>query len=450
MYQFRLTKIAIFAFTVVLAAGCSSGAATDRPAADLPSKDAKKVEFQAPQGSVTFKVASSRSKASFEAATKTVRAKYPNVTLKYMTNYKQNQKAIEDMIAAGDVPDIIDEATTNAWWFYDLDVPLDLEPFVKQFNVDLSKVDQPTLQIIRSINGGKLVQIPTNLNPPMVLFYNKDIFDKFAVPYPKVGNTWDDDIELAKKLSRTDGGVDYRGLTAGTIVNRMQLQLALPYVDQKTGKSVIGTKDGWKRLFQTWKSIFEIPGNYPKGANFSNGVNDFIKTKNLAMFPHFLFLVEDPNFDAAVKAGFKWGATTWPSFKDNPGVGVGGISGGFMISKTNKYPEYAFQVMMTMLSDGGLVDLAKIGMVPSVNKPEIRARIYEDTPIVNEIPKDVLQKIYDTKFPPPVYSTKYDSPARGVVNKYLTEYYTGKTDLNTALRESDDGINKLVEQDQGK
>jgi multiple sugar transport system substrate-binding protein len=450
MFKHGLVKYAVFICSIVLAAvGCSSAGTTEKLPSDTAVKKENKVEFQAPQEPVTFKVASSRTKASFEAATKAVRAKYPNVTLEYMTNYKQNDKEIEKMVAAGDTPDIIDDATTNAWWFSVLDVPLDLEPFVKQFNIDLSNVDQPTLNNIRSINGGKLVQIPQNLNPPMVLFYNKDIFDKFGVPYPKVGNTWDDDIELAKRLSRTEGGTDYRGLTAGSIVNRMQLQLAVPYFDQKTGKSVVATDDGWKKLFQTWKSIFEVPGNYPKGANFSNGVDDFIKTKNLAMFPHFLYLVEDPNFTAAVQGGLKWGATTWPSFKENPGVGVGGISGGFMISRTNKYPEFAFQVMMTRLSDEGQIDMAKIGMVPSVNKQEIRAKIYEDTPIVHEIPKDVLQKIYDTKYPPPVYSTRYDTPARGVVNKYLTEYFTGKTDLNTALREADEGINKLVE-DQAK
>lgn len=43
-------------------------------------------------------------------------------------------------------------------------------------------------------------------------FYNKDVFDKLGVAYPKDSMTWDDVIELARKTTRNQDGVQYRGV----------------------------------------------------------------------------------------------------------------------------------------------------------------------------------------------------------------------------------------------
>jgi multiple sugar transport system substrate-binding protein len=44
----------------------------------------------------------------------------------------------------------------------------------------------------------------------LVLYYNKDLFDKWDVPYPKTGWTWDDFLDTAKRLTRpTPEGTDY-------------------------------------------------------------------------------------------------------------------------------------------------------------------------------------------------------------------------------------------------
>ncbi|CAG7651160.1 hypothetical protein PAESOLCIP111_06256 [Paenibacillus solanacearum] len=440
MFTKKIVLTVTAASVVSLVTGCASVKEEKKPEASQPSK------IEVPQGPITFKVASNRTKESFARVNKIIRAKYPNVTLEQMASYKNNEKALKDMISAGDLPDIIDEATTNTPILLDLEFPIDLEPIIKKLNLNISSLDQQTIDSIRSYNG-KLFMLPTNLTPPLVLFYNKDIFDRFGVPYPAVGNTWDDNIQLAKKLSRTDAGVNYKGMSTGTIINRMATQLSLPYVDTKSGRSAVLSNDGWKKMFEKWKEIYDIPGNYPSGAKFSNGVNDFLKNKNLAMFPHFLLLAQDKLFEDAVKSGLNWGATTFPTFKEAPGVGPSGISGGFMITKMNKYPEFALQVMMTLLSDEGQIEMAKDGMVPSVNKPELRSHIYEDSAIVNQIPKDVLAAIYKMKEAKPYSRSRYDTASLNTVTKYINEYIGGKMDLNSALRKADEEINKLIEAD---
>jgi multiple sugar transport system substrate-binding protein len=59
-------------------------------------------------------------------------------------------------------------------------------------------------------NGG-LYALPVAMQPSP-LIYNKDIFYKFGIAYPKGGITWNETYELSNILTRSDGGVDYRGL----------------------------------------------------------------------------------------------------------------------------------------------------------------------------------------------------------------------------------------------
>jgi multiple sugar transport system substrate-binding protein len=227
----------------------------------------------------------------------------------------------------------------------------------------------------------------------------------------------------------------------------MVKQLSLSFIDQKTGRAGLAADNGWKKMFETWKEIYDIPGNYPTGTSFSNGTNYFFKDRRLAMYPNYLFFLQEKVYEDAIKSGLNLGVTTWPTFKEAPGVGFGGFSGGFMISKSNKYPEFAFEVMMTLLSDEGQIDLAKNSMTPSGIKPELRGHIYEGNAVINQVPRDVLNAIYNMKEAKPFFRTKYDPASLTIVSKYMHEYLGEKSDLNTVFRKADEEINKLIDQD---
>jgi multiple sugar transport system substrate-binding protein len=49
---------------------------------------------------------------------------------------------------------------------------------------------------------------------PMVMFYNKSLFDRAGVPYPTEGWTLDDLVDKARKLTRQDAGQQYWGYQA--------------------------------------------------------------------------------------------------------------------------------------------------------------------------------------------------------------------------------------------
>ena len=51
--------------------------------------------------------------------------------------------------------------------------------------------------------AGKLYFFPTSWNS-VVVFYNKDLFDRAGVPYPSANWTWDDFLKAAKALTKRD------------------------------------------------------------------------------------------------------------------------------------------------------------------------------------------------------------------------------------------------------
>jgi ABC-type glycerol-3-phosphate transport system substrate-binding protein len=55
---------------------------------------------------------------------------------------------------------------------------------------------------------GKTWGIPSDINMIM-MYYNKDLFDRYSVPYPTIGWTWDDFLDSA--MGTTDPGADVFG-----------------------------------------------------------------------------------------------------------------------------------------------------------------------------------------------------------------------------------------------
>lgn len=364
--------------------------------------------------------------------------KFPNVTIRKVDADKQVTMA--NLIAAGDVPDFIWIGLTNLQQLTELNVPSGLEPLVSKHKFYLQRLDPQMVKSIRSYTkNGELAYLPFR-SYAFGLHYNKSIFDKFGVDYPRNGMTWDEVIELARKVTRADNGVAYRGLNAGTALNRMQSQLSLPYVDPKTDKALVSSDDGWRKLFQTFQDIYGIPGNYPSGATFGDGAKAFLDTKTLAMFPQ-LLLLNNLDLAKAASEGFQWGVVSYPTFKDKPGIGPGIFSDGFVIPHGSKHPDQAFEVMAYLLSD----EMQKIysekgNMSPLVN-PDIHKRLYAESPLSKGVDLTALLAVRSAD---PHEKTIYDEKGRVIVTKHLEAYFTGKVDMNTAMRMANDEINKAV------
>lgn len=155
---------------------------------------------------------------------KHLKRKFPQATFHYTKRSQGND--IEDLVAAGTVPDLILFGVDRILTYRDLGVLADLTPLVKEQNIDISRFADGIIDTIKSYSEhGELYAMPWSYNPA-ALYYNKDIFDKFGVPYPKDGMSWDELGDLVKKLPDGRRGGDPGTRYGPQIFARQQPALA--------------------------------------------------------------------------------------------------------------------------------------------------------------------------------------------------------------------------------
>lgn len=138
----------------------------------------------------------------------------------------------------------------------------------------------------KQAGGNAIYGIPV-LVPPSTIYYNKDIFDKFGVPYPKDGMTWDDLYELSKSLTRMDGGTQYYGFASSYGHLAVMNQFSIPLVDPSTRKVTFDTNDKWRTFADNLTRFYKIPGYATLQANQMSEPNErnrFFKDRNIGMF----------------------------------------------------------------------------------------------------------------------------------------------------------------------
>ncbi|MDF2718545.1 MAG: extracellular solute-binding protein family 1, partial [Paenibacillus sp.] len=240
-YKTITSSVALTAMLAALLAGCGSKEAADN--GGQPAKPSEPVE-------IVFYSTNGDPAESFDYRFgNAIRKKFPNYTIKYIQNTKGNSMA--ELLTAGTKFDIYFISTGNyESVMFENGLEIDMDELVKKHKVDLSKLEPTVIEGIRQSSGGKLTGIPVHTNN-MVLYYNKTLFDKFGVAYPKDGMTWDQVLEMSKKLTRNEGGAQYYGFTTSPNHILRMNQYSIPNVDLKTQTPTINTNEKWKSFFQT-------------------------------------------------------------------------------------------------------------------------------------------------------------------------------------------------------
>jgi multiple sugar transport system substrate-binding protein len=368
--------------------------------------------------------------------------KYPHITLQNVACTGPNQ--YKDMIVTNSLPDIIVDGVTNLRDLVDAEIPTDLNELIKQQQFDISSVNKQSIQFVKNFaKNGELYSLPITLNT-FATYYNKDVFDILGVPYPKDGMTWDDYAGLARKLTVQKDGIQYLGLQLGAF-NRLPSQLSLPYVDSQTGKATLQS-EGWRTVFETWKTVHDIPGNRtPEAKNLYSGRNRFVQDKNVALFPD--IAMPEGSLIEYEKSGGKWDIASFPAFKERAKVGVGVFANGMSIPKTSKNKEAAFRVIANLLSEEAQSEAAKNGWMPILDKADVQQHLLANSALYKG--KNV-KAFYYNELAAPYPLTKYDTIATSKYTEALRQYVYGSKDLNTVLRETEEATNKAIDAEKAK
>ncbi|GAA3411336.1 ABC transporter substrate-binding protein [Paenibacillus hodogayensis] len=294
-----------------------------------------------------------------------IRKKFPDYKISYI--FSQKGTTLPEMITSGTRFDI----TYHSIGFYEnFLVPnglqYDMTDLIQSRKIDLNRFEPTSIEAIRQLSGGKMYSLPVYGNN-LILYYNKSIFDKFGVPYPTGTMTWKQTADLAKRLTRQDGGVQYAGFgTNAGLLTRMN-PLSIPNADVKVHTPTINTNDLWKRFYQTFFVDMQLsPGSLQTIPDNSG----FVKDKNVAMMAYLSSLITI--WTDQLKE-VDWDIAPLPSFEDLPGSGSQINSINFGITSIAKNKEAAMEVLDYMTSDEFQTSLSKKGIMP-VLKSEKRTR----------------------------------------------------------------------------
>lgn len=127
------------------------------------------------------------------------------------TGQAEYRERILTSIVAGRPPDVFLLDNIDVPAFTSRGVTIDLAPYLRGLGIDVTRYDSTVIGIFR--RGDALYALPKGYTP-MVMVYNKELFDRAGLPYPTDDWTWDDFLRIAKALTRDtdgDGQIDQWG-----------------------------------------------------------------------------------------------------------------------------------------------------------------------------------------------------------------------------------------------
>jgi multiple sugar transport system substrate-binding protein len=211
---------------------------------------------------------------------------HPNIDIQVvdtMSAYNTEQESI----IANEKPDIL-MLNMNLYEKYAAAGKLvSLEPIITRDGFDLEGLLPGLVDLLREKGGGELYGLTPSFSS-QVLYYNKDLFDRFRIEYPTDRMSWEEVLNLAARFT-TDGSVEDRiwGLNLGPAnLHQIAKQIALTQglrVVNPADKRVSIDTESWVRVYETALQAIS------SGTLYDQNLADFNKAKT-----HQQFLLADP------------------------------------------------------------------------------------------------------------------------------------------------------------
>ncbi|MCC7449202.1 MAG: sugar ABC transporter substrate-binding protein [Anaerolineae bacterium] len=132
--------------------------------------------------------------AAFESANPDIQVQLEPI------NFGDYYARLKTQIAAGSPPDIVQIGDDAVPDFVSNGAMVDLGPYISGKNGIDTSIYLPGL-LDPGKYQGKQYFLPKDYSP-LIVYYNKKVFDQFKVEYPKDGWTWDDFLKTAQALTK--------------------------------------------------------------------------------------------------------------------------------------------------------------------------------------------------------------------------------------------------------
>lgn len=368
-----------------------------------------------------------------------LRRAFPDYTITYVQSTKGN--TLTDLVAAGTRIDIYWDSIGNfESRLIDVGLDTDMSELIAKHKIDLSPLEPTVIEAMKQISGGRMYGLPV-LTSNLSFFYNQDLFDKFGVPYPKEGLTWEEAIATADKLTRTDSGKSYYGLSVSTDHMIRMNPLSVPNADLASAKPLIDSDSRWRMLYDT---VFVRPYRddvYREGIRRLKALpslDQFAKEQSLAML---VYLNTLPISVEEQLKGMNWDILPLPSFQGYAGIGSQSYPVYFGLTKQTKHKDAAMEVLAHMISEPYQQNLAGRGLLPIRLSESVKSRIGQDTPFRDKNYAAFLKYPFAPISPK---AANYDSVVVRAYRDIVLPLALGETDMNTAFRTASEQAGKSI------
>jgi len=350
---------------------------------------------------------------------------FPHITFEWddIAVINSEKEGIEDAFAEDHIPDIMVLEDYSLSVLDGYDMLFDITDLIESHDLDMDSWPEYRVQSMHAHKPDDegIYSLPGNLGLHG-LAYNKKVFDTFGVDYPTDDMTWDEVIDLAKKVTGERDGVQYRGLD---IANDPQMVGMLDdWLVNADDEVQFEGREDIKEVYELIETVADIPGNIP-----DNDKEDFFdpwsygiyNEGNVAMTVHARYIAQGLE-DAAAEGKIDnddYDFVSWPILdEDNP---TQPYTGGtfYSISPHTEYPDEAFKVIEYLTSDEWLEESDPLDYGSDVLKDKNMAA-FERHPL--NVPEN--------------RSSQHQVTGRWLFGIYANKIIYEDIDVNTAIREA--------------
>lgn len=291
-----------------------------------------------------------------------VEEKFPNIKLELMAGDPTNNEELEELFAKQDIPDII-TVNPNHELVVGLDALEPIDDYIEKSGFDLDVFGENIVENLRSRDPrgeNNLYGLPIE-STLITMYYNKDIFDQFGEPYPTNDMTWEDTLDLTRRLTVESEGTQYKGIVFDPSYAIPYTQFSIPGTDPESGEILFADHPDTRRFFEFLDELRSIPGLFAEEEDgFHDGARNYAMRLGTAPWLPLLAPIEGFNFDMVPV----------PTWEGESNVAPTTVALSYNILKYSENKDAAWSVISYLATEEAQITLSRAGMAPTVESQD--------------------------------------------------------------------------------
>ena len=359
-----------------------------------------------------------------------VHEKYPNITVTIEnTNWTSYWTKLPVELASGNAPDLIYMHFSRASDYTNSMLPIS-DYIEKDEDVNIDDFYSGILDSF--IFDDQVYALPYDFGP-YIMYYNKDLFDKYGVEYPDENTTWEEFKDKCKQLTQ-DGNYGTVFASSLDYYDPQVLSLGGEIINEKGEFDITGDKT--TAALQSLADLINVDKVAPKIADTANTVWNWEQFEggNIGM------LIDGPWTVTNVVnyCDFNVGYSIIPKAEKQ----VTTINGSALaVTSESKHPKEAYQALEVLTSPEAQKLLAENGRaLPS--RDSVRESYYESTSELEGL-EDAIKKSIEIGMP--YYVTKKYSEVSTVFNSGMDTVWAGEVSAKDAAKDIQAQVDMILQ-----